>query len=93
MSIADDGRNDWMERNGEKDAGWVANGEAIQRSKLRADVRKVCVRSGTRIASPKRYRSRHERAVVIWNGSVIRERHGRRALLVNLGGAPGGRAS
>lgn len=35
--IADDGRNDWMERNG-GDAGvqaYVFNGEAVQRSKLR----------------------------------------------------------
>lgn len=40
LEIADDGRNDWMERRGEEDAGWVANGEHIQRSKLRVDARK-----------------------------------------------------
>lgn len=40
LSIADDGRNDWMERRGEEDAGWVANGEHMQRSKLRVDARK-----------------------------------------------------
>jgi hypothetical protein len=40
FEIADDARNDWMERRGEDDAGWVANGEHIQRSRLRIDARK-----------------------------------------------------
>lgn len=40
LDIADDGRNDWMERRGEEDAGWVTNGENIQRSRLRIDARK-----------------------------------------------------
>lgn len=40
LEIADDARNDWMERRGEDDAGWVANGEHIQRSRLRIDARK-----------------------------------------------------
>ena len=40
IEIADDGRNDWMERRGEEDAGWVTNGENIQRAKLRIDTRK-----------------------------------------------------
>jgi hypothetical protein len=40
LSIADDARNDWMKSRGEDDAGWVANGEHIQRSKLRIDARK-----------------------------------------------------
>jgi hypothetical protein len=40
LEICDDARNDWMERRGEEDAGWVANGEHIQRSKLRVDARK-----------------------------------------------------
>lgn len=40
IEIADDGRNDWMERRGEEDAGWVTNGENIQRAKLRIDARK-----------------------------------------------------
>jgi hypothetical protein len=41
--IADDGSNDWMERRkqeGEEPAGWVANGEHINRSRLRVDTRK-----------------------------------------------------
>jgi len=40
LEIADNGSNDWMERNGEENAGWVANGEAIARSRLRVDTRK-----------------------------------------------------
>lgn len=40
LEIADDARNDWMERNGEDDAGWIANGEHLQRSRLRIDARK-----------------------------------------------------
>lgn len=36
LEIADDGSNDWMERNGET----VANGEHVQRSRLRLDTRK-----------------------------------------------------
>lgn len=40
LEIADDARNDWMVRRGEDDAGWVANGEHIQRSRLRVEARK-----------------------------------------------------
>lgn len=40
--IADDGRNDWMEkRNADGEViGWQENGEAIRRSQLRIDARK-----------------------------------------------------
>lgn len=40
LEIADDGRNDWMERNGKDDEGWQLNGEHFQRSRLRVDSRK-----------------------------------------------------
>jgi hypothetical protein len=46
LEIADDGRNDWMERHGEKTEdgepvkGWQLNGEHIQRSRVRIDTRK-----------------------------------------------------
>lgn len=41
LEISDDARNDWMQRNhGEDDPGWLANGEHIQRSRLRVDSRK-----------------------------------------------------
>lgn len=40
LEIADCGVNDWMERHGDKDDGWVLNGEHIARSRLRVDTRK-----------------------------------------------------
>lgn len=40
QTICDDGRNDWMERNGKDSAGWMLNGEHIARSRLRVDTRK-----------------------------------------------------
>lgn len=40
MDIADDGRNDWMLRNDPENAGYVANSEHINRSRLRIDSRK-----------------------------------------------------
>lgn len=40
LDIADNGINDWMERNGQDDAGWQANGEHVSRSRLRVDTRK-----------------------------------------------------
>jgi hypothetical protein len=39
LNIADDASNDWMERTGEKGAGWMLNGEHVQRSKLRIETR------------------------------------------------------
>lgn len=40
IEIADDGGNDWMQRNDPNNPGWQANGEHIQRSKLRLDQRR-----------------------------------------------------
>ena len=43
LVISDNAHNDWMERNYERDqdnGGWVANGEHLQRSRLRVDTRK-----------------------------------------------------
>jgi hypothetical protein len=40
IEIADDGRNDWMDRNADGNDGWTANGEHLQRSRLRVDTRK-----------------------------------------------------
>jgi hypothetical protein len=40
LTVADDARNDWMRRNDPNNPGWLANGEHIQRSKLRVDTRK-----------------------------------------------------
>lgn len=40
LSIADDGKNDWMEKNFGEEKRWVENGEALRRSQLRIDARK-----------------------------------------------------
>lgn len=40
LDIADDARNDWMDRNGDESEGYNLNGENIQRSRLRIDARK-----------------------------------------------------
>jgi len=39
LEIADDARNDWMERHAKDDTGWRVNGEHIQRSRLRITTR------------------------------------------------------
>lgn len=41
LAIADDGRNDWMERLSKDGStlGWMVNGEAVSRSKLRIEAR------------------------------------------------------
>lgn len=40
LIVADDARNDWMARNDGNNAGWMLNGENINRSKLRVETRK-----------------------------------------------------
>lgn len=40
LEVADNGSNDWMERNNPDCEGWVQNGEALGRSRLRVDTRK-----------------------------------------------------
>lgn len=53
MTIADDGRNDWMEKfnkDGES-IGWTVNGEATRRSQIRIDARKWYVEK----LNPKKY--------------------------------------
>lgn len=40
LQIADDGRNDWMERKGQDAVGFAENGEALRRSQLRIEARK-----------------------------------------------------
>ncbi len=49
--IADDGHNDWMEVHHGEDVVWKANGEAIQRSRLRVETRKWIASK----LKPKRY--------------------------------------
>lgn len=40
LDISDNGSNDWMARNDPKNPGWEANGEHMQRARLRTDNRK-----------------------------------------------------
>lgn len=41
LEVADDGKNDWMERQGDEgQSAWALNGEHVQRSRLRVDTRK-----------------------------------------------------
>ena len=40
LDIADDGTNDWMDRNDPENPGYKFNGEHVQRSRLRVDTRK-----------------------------------------------------
>ena len=40
LEIADDGKNDWMQTNDPDNPGYRANGEHINRSRLRVDTRK-----------------------------------------------------
>jgi hypothetical protein len=54
MDIADDGSNDWMQSNDPENAGYKQNGEAIQRSRLRVDVRKWAMSK----LKPKKYGER-----------------------------------
>lgn len=51
LNIADDGSNDWMERNDPDNPGWQANGEHQARSRLRVDTRKWYLSK----LAPKRY--------------------------------------
>lgn len=53
LDIADDGTNDWMEKQYGQDSEstWVVNGEALQRSKLRVDTRKFLMAK----MKPKKY--------------------------------------
>ncbi|QGM98434.1 hypothetical protein [Methylocystis parvus] len=58
LDIADDGSNDWMEVHGKdgESIGWRLNGEHVQRSRLRVDVRKWAASK----LKPKKYGERVE---------------------------------
>lgn len=53
LEIADDGRNDWMERRNKEGeiVGWAENGESVRRSTLRVDARKWLISK----RQPRRY--------------------------------------
>lgn len=54
IPIADDGQNDWMDKNDPDNAGYRANGEHIQRSKLRIWTRMELLKK----MNPKKYGDR-----------------------------------
>ncbi len=62
LEIADDGRNDWVEkRNAQGEViGWTVNGEHIQRSRARIDTRKWLMSK----RAPKKYGDRIETTLV-----------------------------
>lgn len=67
LEIADDARNDWMERRGEDgDAGYVLNGEHVQRSKLRIETRLKLLAKW----DPKRYGDRVTTDLTSSDGSM-----------------------
>lgn len=67
LEIADDARNDWMERNDPENPGWVANHEHINRSRLRVDTRKWIAAK----MKPKRYGDSENRSAVAVQVNVI----------------------
>jgi hypothetical protein len=67
LDIADDARNDWMERHGDESAGWQANGEHIQRSKLRIDSRKWMAGK----LAPKKYGERIQQEITGKDGTPL----------------------
>lgn len=67
QEISDDARNDWMEANGEDNPGWRANGEHIQRSRLRVDSRKWILSK----LAPKKYGDKIEQTIGGPNGGPV----------------------
>lgn len=59
LDIADNARNDWMEQHDEDNVGYRFNGEHVQRSRLRIDVRKWAASK----LKPKKYGEKIEQTV------------------------------
>lgn len=76
LDIADDGTNDWMERNGNDGApiGWQLNGEHIQRSRLRIETRKWMASK----LKPKKYGDRQTIEHEVSDNLVERLQRGRK---------------
>jgi hypothetical protein len=67
LEIGDDGSNDWMERHGQDSAGWLANGEHVQRSRLRVDTRKWLLSK----MAPKRYGDKLQHTGADGEGPIV----------------------
>lgn len=78
LEISDDGRNDWVERQGEDDSKtYVLNGEHVQRSRLRVDTRKWLLSK----ALPKVYGDKITQEVTGADGTPL-------VPIINLSGRP-----
>lgn len=78
LEVADDGRNDWMERQDDNGGtSWQANGEHIQRSRLRVDTRKWMLSK----ALPKVFGDKITQEVTGANGAPL-------VPIINLTGRP-----
>ena len=75
QDVADDGRNDWMERQSEAEkgqginTGWVLNGEHVQRSKLRVST----LQWRASKLNPKKYGDKISQELSGPNGEPIRQ--------------------
>lgn len=67
LDIADDGANDWMEKNDPDNPGYQFNGEHQQRSRLRVDTRKWYLSK----LAPKRYGDRSSLELTGANGGPV----------------------
>lgn len=67
LSIADDGRNDWMQKNFGEETRWVENGEALRRSALRIDARKWMAGK----LQPKKYGEKISQEISGANGGAL----------------------
>jgi hypothetical protein len=72
LDIADDARNDWMERQSQEgeNIGWQFNGEAARRSQIRIDARKWLLSK----LAPKKYGDRVQAEVSGPNGGPVESR-------------------
>jgi len=68
IDIADDSRNDWMEKAGDDaGAGWLLNGDHVQRTKVRIDTRKWIASK----LKPKKYGDKVQQEVSGPNGGPV----------------------
>lgn len=76
MEVADDARNDYMEREDPNNHGYALNGEHVQRSRLRVDSRKWYLSK----MAPKRYGERTQHELTGANGGPIEMDAGERSV-------------
>ena len=80
LQIADDGRNDWMDKHDPDNPGYAFNGEHVQRSKLRIETRLKLLAKW----DPRRYGDRTALELTGANGSDLFANLGKAELLAEL---------